>query len=352
MSKSKTPIIFFNIGWMKNYQGQTKEDMVISNFGYVVENKTGHEQFNFLEKDGDVFGYVPLKWYKGNKPTKIGIERLGAGSKDAFIEGVTVVFISKNPYAKGTRVVGWYQNATVYREPKPLEDRLIQGHSQYYYARADKENCFCIPEDEREILIPTAEKNKEKVKKKGGYGQTPIWYASDRLDVQKMVLTYIDDIQKKERTLKVSEDDFFRIKLSQEDKKKIEIVAVDTVIKSYQGKGYEVVSTESENCGWDLVAMKGKKEVYIEVKGTAGKQLSFQLTHNEYTQLKENYEKYRIAFVKDCLRKPHLEIYRIERVKNNKKIVYKGVKITKKEEKIFYLTERVETTAFPTAIIK
>ena len=50
-------------------------------------------------------------------------------------------------------------------------------------------------------------------------------------------------------------------------------------------QGYNVISVEDENKGWDLEATKGKAFLCIEVKGLAGSQISVHISKNESSKM-------------------------------------------------------------------
>ena len=66
------------------------------------------------------------------------------------------------------------------------------------------------------------------------------------------------------------------------------------------------MTDEPGNKGWDLEATKGNTTLYIEVKGTAGATIYFELTPNEYRRLREHAERYRLCVVCDALDSPRL----------------------------------------------
>ncbi len=339
-------IIYFNIGWMKKYQGQTDTDRIISGFKFVQEENIGHEIYNFLpDSDGSIYGYVPLKWGDSGGPSSIGIERIGAGKHDEYISGVTVVFFSKD-LSGIARVVGWYTDAIVFRSPIELKKKeyRINGSSLFYYIKANYENTVCLPEHLRTLEVPYS-KGVRGVS--GGYGQNPIWYADsdteEIIDFNKNVFNLIKSDVKE----KANEEHFEETQssnMSAADKKKIETIAVNATIAYYEQNGYKVVSTERDNCGWDLEVTKNDETLYVEVKGTASRQITFQLTPNEYSKLKKFYKRYKIASVRECFSKnPILEVFDISIVKRNKQTFYKGTN----DKTTFYLMERVEIYASP-----
>ncbi|MFB9137730.1 HNH endonuclease [Vibrio olivae] len=148
---------------MKDYNGASEKDKP-KRGGAYNQNNIGHEVCNFTNSDGTVFGYV--------EPTgKINIGRLGAKKNDEYIEGVTVVWLA-GPDCGGTAVVGWYKNATVYRElqdNRSLSSIHKANNITKYRIKAKFTDAVLLPESCRSIMIPRAVK--------GGIGQSNIWYA-------------------------------------------------------------------------------------------------------------------------------------------------------------------------------
>ena len=107
-------MIFFNIGWMEFYKGQSAKDQIQGGGSYVQEEGMGHEVCNFAAHRGTVYGYVQPPKAKGQPGEgQIRIERIGGDQAD-FVTNVLVVWTATRPEG-GTVVVGWYKNATVYR---------------------------------------------------------------------------------------------------------------------------------------------------------------------------------------------------------------------------------------------
>ena len=89
-----------------------------------------------------------------------------------------------------------------------------------------------------------------------------------------------------------------------EERKQIERAAVDAVGEFLEGRGYEVVSVETQNLGWDLEAAKGNALLRVEVKGTKASEIHVELTPNEYG--KSGDPRYRLAVVRNALKKEPL----------------------------------------------
>ena len=170
-------VLFCNIGWMQRYNGIDGDS--IERGGAYNEENIGHEVCNFSNVDGKVFGYVqPVN-------NKINIENLGADKDALSIEGITVAWLASHETG-GTVVVGWYKNATVYRDEqellRPSKEQNNSGVSTYFIT-AVWDDVVLLPVEKRLTLIPRA--------KKGGIGQSNVWYAKNPKS-----LIYIERVKK------------------------------------------------------------------------------------------------------------------------------------------------------------
>lgn len=166
------PILFCNVGWMNKYNGITGDS--IARGGKYNKHSTGHEVCNFTNNQGSVYGCV--------QPVgdSIKLERLGASKKAEKIEGVTVVWTA-GPENGGTVVVGWYKDATVYRDLQSIEKpNALQKNNGVtsYRVRAPANKATLLPVEQRELIIPRAVK--------GGIGQSNVWFA-DKEESQEIV---------------------------------------------------------------------------------------------------------------------------------------------------------------------
>ncbi len=97
---------------MERYQG-IAEDKAMHGGRYVEERGYGGEIFNFQPFGDKMYGFVEAGW----NPLKcINIARLGAPRSAPAISGILVIWVAKQSYGKKTLVVGWYKDATVYKE--------------------------------------------------------------------------------------------------------------------------------------------------------------------------------------------------------------------------------------------
>lgn len=159
-------ILFCNIGWMSRYEGNKGQpDKTVGGGSWVRENETGHEVCNFVTcPDGFVYGHVET--IQGERDRKIRIETLG-GNGDS-VDGVDVVWTAADPKRGGRRVVGWYRNATVFRERQYFEKLPTRQHDRddirNYRIRARAEDAHCIDLEDRTLRLGSGP---------GWIGQTP-----------------------------------------------------------------------------------------------------------------------------------------------------------------------------------
>lgn len=166
------PLLFCNVGWMKKYAGIDGDS--IERGGDYNKHSIGHEVCNFSNNKDYLYGYV--------QPVgeTIKIEKLGAAKKDDSISGVTVVWTA-GPESGGTVVVGWYKNATVYRNLQSIEHpNALQTKNGVtrYRVKAPWDEAVLLPVEKRELIIPRAVK--------GGIGQSNVWFA-DKKESQEIV---------------------------------------------------------------------------------------------------------------------------------------------------------------------
>ncbi len=155
-------LLFCNVGWMEKYNG-IKGDS-IARGGSYNSHSVGHEVCNFTEVNGKVYGYVQA-------PGQIKLEKLGARKTDSMVSGVTVVWTA-GPESGGTVVVGWYKDATIYRESCKVNFKSEKHNNNGvddYRIVADAKSVTLLPVEDRLFVIPRAVK--------GGIGQRNIWYA-------------------------------------------------------------------------------------------------------------------------------------------------------------------------------
>jgi hypothetical protein len=300
------PMIFLRIGWMNRYRGKTVNDQITGGGAFVREHGFGHEIVNFKPFKGKMYGYVqpPGTGYNQAAGPGINIRSLGASPGDESISDVLVIWVATAPQG-GSVVVGWYENATVYRHwqaSPPGANRAHGGDEFGYYVTADENDATLLRKHERLFPIPRG---------KGGMGQANVWYANDpneHRQIREKILRYISQREIPKPTqgsggVPRQVDPFVR--------QKIEQAAIAFTLKHYADLGFLVNSVESDNLGWDLEAEHFSRQLRqkIEVKGLSGSEKRIELTPNEYSKMKLHCDSYHVCVVTEALAAPRLTIF-------------------------------------------
>lgn len=305
--KDIPPVIYFNVGWMKAYRGPTADERTQGAHAYLKQHRYGAESFNFLEVDGRVGGYRP-----GHRQG-IRIERLGAGSRDERVDGILAVWMAKEPVSGSTRIVGWYKNATVYRQSRypRSHGHSINGEEVWISVEAAGSDVKLLPMEARQFEVPSHHRMK------GGFGQSPVWYGAP--DVNRRVLRFIKEIELGSSVAPRPKGSGKSVKppknFDPELRRKVERAAVNHAIDFYrspEGGSGKVVSVEVEAVGWDLTVEKPDGSVLlIEVKGLQGDRLVCELTPNEFARMQEaaHRDRYRVYVVCNALTQPLSSVF-------------------------------------------
>ncbi len=186
-------ILFCLIGWMKNYEGISEDDPIIGGGSWIKKFGYGCEEHNFSTyykaaelcdfdiDDEYIDEYSEVEICCGFVNTSHGqihIEKLGAGQNEEYISDVLVVWLASHPNEGGIRIVGWYEDAVVYRwECDPQadneEDNSIDDNGKYlpYNIEALAAKCTIVDPETRTFRIPRATRSG------AGIGQSQVWYA-------------------------------------------------------------------------------------------------------------------------------------------------------------------------------
>ncbi len=161
-------LFFCNIGWMNRYEGlKGKPDKIVGGGKYVTENNVGGEVCNFLiADDGYVYGHVETS----KKDIDRAIRLESFGGKGDRASGIDVVWTATDPDNGGRRVVGWYRDATVFRErqefPRPASKQHARDHLTNYRIRTLAEDFRRLDLDHRQLAMGRGP---------GWMGHTPWW---------------------------------------------------------------------------------------------------------------------------------------------------------------------------------
>lgn len=263
-----TTLVYINHAWMTKYKGPAG-DKAEGNFGFLKTSGVAHESWNFDPLNKRVYGYVP-------RSAKINIERLGAQKHDTLVEDVTVVWIARNPRTKKTVIIGWYPSSRVHRSADHLQFERAPGFTVGYQIDAPAARAVLLPIDARSYEIPTA-------KSSGNLGQSPVWYGKGEA-FNKTTLEYIAQHGRRNKLPMRSPR-----QTDPELRRKVEQAAINHAISyftSEEGGSHDVKSVEKDGVGWDLEAFSdGGGVLKVEVKGLSGKDLTVELTPNEYSKM-------------------------------------------------------------------
>jgi hypothetical protein len=300
-------IIFFNGGWMATYNGLVN-DSITDGGRYIDEHGFGGEVYNFRDCDGTCYGYVM------SRSSSINLSRIVGDEAIDRVDDVLCVFVAKHP-SGGRKIVGWYKKATLfsnYMEYTGDKRSVLTSKDDWpssqvgYYASTNARNATLLSIDER-LFAPKVPSGK------GGFGQSNVWYADSLigLEFRKEVVEFILEYES-HKSLAVKRE--FRRKrkarVDVESNKLVETTAINRTIAHYKDLGYDCISVEDENRGWDLECTKDDIELFVEVKGLSQSDISFILTTNEYKKMRQHKNKYRLSVVTNCKAKePNINIF-------------------------------------------
>lgn len=301
---SPSPILFVASGWMKRYAGTADDDPIVAdNFTYFTTEghppSDAHEQWNFAPTAGFTYAYVP-------RSSSIAIERLGAPAGAESIDGVLVVFFSRDPAENVLKVVGWYRNATVHRREAYSHQRgaLTVGGS----IRARAEDAVVLPVADRKVLIPTAQTTP------GGVGQSPLWYATEHPAVVAEVRALVEAFSGDDAGLARGGGGGGGSGGRPRQPDTATRLAVEAAsMKLAMAYFDDAVDVSAKARGWDIEARDSAGEIYIEVKGLSGAAISVELTPNEYDKLRAHRERYVVFVVTGALTaRPQAHVFRYD----------------------------------------
>ncbi len=201
-------ILFCNIGWMRDYKGVTSNDKPQGGGSYN-QTEFGFESCNFVIANDEItYGYVQPVAKKGNYHLAT-IDLCKIDSKieknENKIDNVTVIWVARNydvanVLLSKSVVVGWYKNATVYRQfqKNNLYPSIFHEKSgvDMYNIRVQSKNIVLLKPVDRQHEIARAKKVEI-----SGFGQSNVWYADQEKDkiTRQEVLAYITNYSKESK---------------------------------------------------------------------------------------------------------------------------------------------------------
>lgn len=191
-------ILFCNITYMNKYIGITDDDKPLKGGVWVEKNKDANEQWNFLNNNGYCYGFVM------NKGEQFAIERIDEKAINSEkLDDVIIIWCALNNNDE-TVIVGWYENATVYRHYQNSITTPAYGIDCAYFASAKAEDCYLLPEYSRKFTIGRASKDGAGK----GFGQQNYWYAESSYARDELIPMVIDFINahRNERINRIAKD--------------------------------------------------------------------------------------------------------------------------------------------------
>ncbi len=252
----------------------------------------GNEAFNFHEIGGQLFGYFQPQM----QASKIKLERIVPGTHGDVLNRVLVVFVATDPEQGSQRIVGWYRNATVYRNSQSSPPKERNGS-----------NYFLVAEAPEAVLLPTHLRTQIVPGGKGGFGQANICYLFEQNGKSKPgkwvseALEFVQSYDNENLLLNpqaeaapgVIESVEIEIERSagfqpnSKIRKVVELHAMGRAEKEFKTQGYEVEDV-SKKRPYDLYCTKSNEVKYVEVKGTQSDGMDIVLTAGEVNFIQKN----------------------------------------------------------------
>lgn len=282
-------ILLARIGWMKFYAGSQKGDERPIGGGEYNEENVGGEVVNFKNINGHVYASFVCG------PNGLKLERINPDCKTDQLKNATLVFCARKPpgYGQGQVVIGWYKNATLYRNFQKI------GNRSWIAAKCETKNAVLLPTYNRNCMVPSGE---------GSIGQKNISYLYNHTgkfirkrwfkSVSEFIHNYdgpniLHDPDEELQSSENFELNYELVKSSSQgfsidpkSRKYVELHAMNSAIRYYKNKGF-IVKNISSTSSCDLMCDKGKKRIYVEVKGSQLGISKIILTKNEVRFIKQ-----------------------------------------------------------------
>lgn len=279
---------------MKNYQGVTKDDSPYGAGSHVKENQDGGEMANFYPLNNKYYGYVRI-----SRGGNLNINKLGASRHDDFIKNVTIVFFATNPFTKGQYVVGWYENATLYRLMQELKSTRKKGYASYL-AVCNTRNARLLSVPLRKLEVP-----------KDSPGQSNVWYVANYYKADSFLAKFgkfkrNPEIYSSSRVKKESSNKRWQLDLAK--RLKVEKAAMKATANYFIVRGFEIKEVHLDKVGWDMEAQKGNLKFKLEIKGTSNNLQAVELTANEYIHSTKHIN-YRVCIDENALNQKKAKLH-------------------------------------------
>ncbi len=277
---------------MDLYAGIRGGDTPVGGGKYVEDLGFGHEVFNFESDAKGVFrGYVRPPGQGNVGSQRINIGRLGAAADDDRVENVLVFWVATHPALGGTRVVGWYDDATVFRGWKASPKKRVLPNGADAGFMVEARSARLLPSDDRVFVLPRA------TSAQAGIGQSNVWYAPE--EWAKKLVAYREGVLAGRALPKPVDVPRVGRLADTEARLRIERAAMLATIAWCEQRNLPSKDVSLQRLGWDIEAGEGKGILRIEVKGSSlplGDAL-LELTPNEFARMNEHRDSFRLSVV-------------------------------------------------------
>lgn len=280
-------VVLLRCGWTLRYAGEQAGDTAPIGGGSYNRENLGHERFNFKDVGGRLHGY-----FQSPSPSTGGLnlERIDPEADDDELDEVLVLFVAKHPRG-GQRVVGWYRNATAFREFQATFGTARADCG--YQVECAVEDAVLLPETQRTWLVPTG---------KGGMLRTHVRYPyseSGRVDIPRWwreILRQVDSyagpnlLAPLGTGVEADAADDLEERLGQRGRggfqsdsrvrRAVEDRAMEEAKAHFEDEGWDIEDTHVGN-PFDLRITRGDEVIRVEVKGTTGDGSEVVLTRGE-----------------------------------------------------------------------
>ncbi len=171
---------------MRNYQGITEKDQPMHEGNQVKDISDVFEKDNFLDFNGRCYGYV-----RSGGEIHLDQHFKGVSEGTKFMGGVTVVFCAAINEGE-LEVVGWYENATVYKEMVTLP--LYDEEYLYFNFMAEAKDCHLIKAEERDFII----KRPRPSRQGKTMGRSNLWYAKSAYGRGEFIPRVISEMERED----------------------------------------------------------------------------------------------------------------------------------------------------------
>ena len=294
-------ILFARVGFMKFYQGPKPGDEKPIGGGSFNTDKIGHEAYNFLNIKGMMYGYFQPHM---KPPYEINLARIERDCNDDKIENVLVIWFATNPIGKGQVVIGWNNNAIVFRSIQS-SNKLPLRENYSYNIKARAEDCILLPISKRKFSVG----HNIEGERKGNPGQANAFYILDNKGREKdfkasqntwipKLINYVKQYEGNRITSREDEiqEDILTVEHSSggqgfqsdiEVRLMIEAHAMAICKKYYSDKKWKIEDVSASR-PYDFVINKNGISRLVEVKGTQTSGDTIILTKNEVELSQEN----------------------------------------------------------------